>query len=101
MRKYVLAAIAAGFVTSSFADLVARNGANELRLMPGACSHGGILGQLREEWRPKFRKGQATIEGKLHFACWIDTFEGAYFVIWESGESSLLPITGFIEVPGI
>ncbi len=100
MKRLVLAAalLAAG---SAMADLVARNGKNELRLMHSPCVHGGTLGHLKEEWRSQFRKAQASIEGKTLFACWIDTGEGAYFVIWEDGTSNGYPVAGFLDVPTI
>jgi hypothetical protein len=100
MKKLLIAALlAAG---PAMADLVATNkGGDELRLMPGRCVHGGILGHLAEEWRPKFKKGQAWIGGKLHFVCWIDTGDGDYFVMGESGASHFYPITMFIEQPGV
>ena len=100
MKKLLIAALlAAG---PAMADLVATNsGGDELRLMNSPCVHGGILGHLKEEYRPKFKKAQAWIGGKMHYACWIDTNEGAYFVMWESGEGSAFPVTSFIDQPGV
>lgn len=101
MKRILLASFLLMFWGGAWADLVATNGPNELRLMHSPCVHAGILGQLKEEFRPQFKKAQATIAGKTHFACWIDTGDGAYFVIWESGEGQAYPVTGFLDQPGV
>jgi hypothetical protein len=99
MKKLLIAAMFAA--SPAFADLVARNGKNELRLMDMPCVHGGILGQLKEEWRPKFKKAMATVQGKTHYACWIDTGDGAYYTIWEDGTGAAYPVEGFVDEPGV
>lgn len=87
--------------SGAFADFVTRSGQNELRLMASPCVHAGILGHLKEEWRAKFNKAQASISGKTHYACWIDTGDGSYFVIWEDGTGVAYAITSFLHEPGI
>ncbi len=63
--------------------------------------HGGILGGLKLEWRPKFKKAQATIKGKLYFACWIETPEDDLnFVVYEDGTDMEIPIAAFTMEPG-
>jgi hypothetical protein len=101
MKRILAAALAAGIATSSFADLVATSGKNELRLMDAPCVHGGVLGMLKPEWRPKFKKAAADVNGKMLYACWIDTMDGAYFVLFEDGDGQAYPIQAFIEVPGV
>ena len=102
MKRLLIAALAAGFATFAAADLVATNKTgDELRLMPGPCVHGGILGQLKEEYRPLFKKGQAWVGGKMHYTCWIDTGDGFYFVAFEDGGGHAFPITAFTESPGV
>ena len=61
------------FWGGAWADLVAAHQGNELRLMPSPCVHGGILGLLKPEHRPLFKKGQATVGEKTYYACWLDT----------------------------
>lgn len=101
MKRIAVALAFLMFWGGASADLVARNSGNELRLQHTACVHAGILGQLREEWRPKFKKAVATVAGKMHYACWIDTMDGAYFVVWEDGSAAGYPIAGFLDEPGV
>lgn len=85
------------------ADLVARNGENELRLMPTACVHGQTLGRLNPEWRSRFKKAQATLGGRLHFGCWINVPDenGIVWVLLEGGDGFALSIGAFSDQPGI
>lgn len=99
--RYLLAALVL-LTMPARADLVATNSAkDELRLMPGPCIHGGTLGLIAEEWRSRFKKAQADIGGRLVFGCWIDTGEGWYWVIFETGQGIAYPITSFLDQPGV
>jgi hypothetical protein len=99
--KSVLLAATLFAACSAMADLVASNGENELRLMPGPCVHGGILGMLKPEHRPQFRKGQAWVEGKMFYACWADTGEGSYIVFYDDGDVKVYSVTSFTDKPGV
>lgn len=103
MRKFLIGIVLLlAWGGAAHADLITRSGTSELRLFMSPCVHAGILGQLNPEWRPKFRQGQLTLENKpFMYACWIDTGEGAYYVLLENGNDGLFPITAFIEQPGI
>jgi hypothetical protein len=101
MKRLLVAVISLLIWSPAMADLVARNGANELRLMHSPCVHAGILDQLKEEWRPKFKKAQASVDRKTFYACWIDTNQGNYVVMFEDGNGMSYPITGFLDEPGI
>lgn len=83
------------------ADLVFKDGADEVRLFPTACVHGGTIARLPLDWRARFRMAQASIGGKHFFACWLDMMNGGYFILFEDGDTAVLPITKFIEQPGI
>jgi len=99
MKSLLIAAIlAAG---PALADLVTTNGGNELRLMPGPCVHGGILGMLKPEHRAQFKKGQAYVQGKMFYACWTDTGEGSYVVFYDDGDVKVYSITSFTDQPGV
>lgn len=80
------------------ADLVMRGNGNELRLYASPCVHAGILGQIRDEWRAKFKKARATISGKMHYACWIE-HDGAAFVMFED-EQGMWDMGQFKDEPG-
>lgn len=98
--KRLLALIFALIWLPAMADLVARNGANELRLRFSPCMDDAILGHLKDEWRPKFSTARAQVGTKSFVACWIDTHDGTYFVIFQNGQSQLYPVTGFLDEPG-
>jgi hypothetical protein len=93
--------IAALMCGNAWADLVATNGPNELRLIDSACTHEGILENIKPEYRDKFKRAQATVGNKTFAACWIDTGEGAYWVAFENGQSVAFSVTGFINQPGV
>jgi hypothetical protein len=99
--KRILLSLVLALPFSAGADLVARNGRNELRLIESPCVHGGTLAHLKEEWRPKFKKASATIGGGHVYACWIDTGDGTYYVLFESGESLLIPVQAMLDEPGV
>lgn len=98
-RVLVVAAFLCG---PAFGDLVAVNSkGDELRLMHSPCVHAGILGRIKEEYRSRFKKAQAEIGKKMIYACWVDTGDGAYYIVWEDGSSTAYPITGFLDQPGV
>ena len=79
-----------------WADRVLRSGPNELRLFDGPCVHGGILGQLRPEYRDKFKKASARVNGKSYYACWIEE-DGAAIMLFEDGDQGAWPLSAFKE----
>ena len=100
MKRLLIAAILA--VGPAYADLIATNsGGDELRLMHSPCTHGGVLGHLDKDKRVQFKKAQSWVQGKLLYACWIDTGDGAYWVVYEDGEGKPYSITSFIDKPGV
>lgn len=82
------------------ADLVAKTADNELRLLNSPCTHGGTLALLKPEHRPKFKKAIVMLKTLMVYGCWVDTGEGAYFVMLETGGGFALPVTAFLEEPG-
>jgi hypothetical protein len=101
MKRILVIAATLFAACSAMADLVATSGENERRLMPGPCVHAGILGMLKPEHRKQFKKGQAYVQGHLFYACWIDTGEGAYFVLYEDGDGKAYSVTSFTDKPGV
>jgi hypothetical protein len=99
--KHILL-IAALMCGSAWADLVATNPrGDELRLMPAACTNEAVLEQIKPEHRDKFQKAQASIGGKIFAGRWVDTGEGAYLVFFSDGDRLILPVTAFINQPGV
>jgi hypothetical protein len=97
MFKRALSAALLCAAFSANADLVATNGKNSLRLKQEPCTNAAILKTLRPEFHAQFKAGSAELNGKRFQACWIDTFEGSYFVTFDDGDDVLVPITAFIE----
>jgi hypothetical protein len=98
-RIFLAALLTAG---PAFADLVATNQrGDELRLMPVACANEAVLEQIKPEHRDKFQKAQASIGGKTFAGCWVDTGEGAYLIFYADGDRSVMPVTVFVNQPGV
>jgi hypothetical protein len=100
--KRILIAAAMLAACTAMADLVATNTrGDELRLMPVACTNEAVLEQIKPEHRDKFQKAQASIGGKIFAGCWVDTGEGAYLIFYADGDRSVMPVTVFVNRPGI
>jgi hypothetical protein len=100
--KRILIAAAMLAASTAMADLVATNTrGDELRLMPAPCTNEAVLDQIKPEHRDKFQKAQASIGGKTFAGCWVDTGEGAYLVFFSDGDRLILPVTAFINQPGV
>lgn len=100
MRKFMILIALVLCWGGAWADLVARSGANELRLLAEPCMHAGILAMLHPEYRPQFRKARATVNGKMFYACWIEQ-DGVAFVLYEDGDRSVFQVSAFKDEPGV
>jgi hypothetical protein len=85
----------------AWADLVAKDGENEVRLMMTPCRSAAILATIKPEHRDEFQAGQATFEGRGYTFCWGDTKEGAYWLAFDNGKHAVISVTSFINSPGI
>jgi hypothetical protein len=101
MKRALMLLIAAGFSTFTQADLVARGGANELRLLNTPCTNAAVLAHLKDEWHSKFKTAHATIGPHYFNACWIDTEQGAYFIVYSDGDQNAIPVRAFVDQPGV
>ena len=98
MKRLLLAALlAAG---PAMADLVAKSGDNELRLLNTPCVNSAVLAHIRDEWRDKFKAATAQLGANYFNACWIDTEQGAYFIVYSDGDQNVIPVRAFIDQPG-
>jgi hypothetical protein len=91
----ILLLILLGLAWPAHADMMARSGKNELRLMDTPCRSDTVRELLKEEWRNKFKAAHADVNGIVYAACWIDTGRGAYFVIFDDGDTQVFPATVF------
>jgi hypothetical protein len=80
------------------ADLVSRNGANELRLLASACSAPEVLAEVGPTLGAKMKEAHARVDGVEFKACWIE-YRGGVFVIYDDGDRTQLPLRAFKEQP--
>lgn len=97
MKRLIVAAALVAASSAMAGDLVMSNkDGNELRLYDRACSHGGTLAILKEEWRPNFH--DARIRDKrgtiVWYACWIEE-NGQAVVVFEDGDVLAFPLSAF------
>lgn len=101
MRSLILAAAMLA-AAPAMADLVASNGkGNEMRLEQAPCTNEAVLSYLKPEFHSQFKRGMALLANKPVAVCWIDTEQGAYWIVTEAGEAVALPITIFVDEPGV
>jgi hypothetical protein len=82
------------------ADLIARNGANGLRLMPRPCDSAAVLADVGPTLAAKMRAAHARVDGQEFEGCWIE-YEGSMFVIYEDADRSTIPVAAFKNEPGV
>jgi hypothetical protein len=98
MRTLIVAAILAA--SPAFArvyendTMVAKRGADVIRLWETPCVHAGTLGLIKPEFRERFKKARAMIGGVDFYACWTME-ENAVFVLFEDGDQSVVPVSEF------
>jgi hypothetical protein len=101
MRTLILAF--ALFLPSAFAGqrMIQGDNATVLRIYDTPCLHGGTLGHLKPEWRPKFQRAEFTQGNNRVYACWIDAEDGDVYVQIEDGNFMVLPAASFRDEPGV
>lgn len=88
MRTLIVAALmAAG---PAFADRVAKQGDDEVRLMDKACPYASVLRFIPENQRSEYQKAEGRFQGKRYFACWLDVGNGVH-LYWEDGDQGFVP----------
>ncbi len=97
MKRITIALIAFFICGVAHADLVASNGANELRLKPGPCVLNIALAVIPPKMQPQYHEGFATANGTTYTACWTDTRDGYYLVLFSDGAIGVYPVTAFVE----
>jgi hypothetical protein len=102
MRRTIIAiALLLSWGGAYATDMVMRQGENYVRLSDSPCVHGGTLAILSAEWRDKFKKAVASINGKAWFACWILEDDGQVYVLYEDGDENRFPVAAFKPDGGI
>lgn len=94
MRAIILAALVA---TSAQADMIARHGADSVRLTGEACPESIALPDGAD--RRAFRKAVAVVGGERYTACHALRVDGLVLLIYQDGDPGLLPAAQFRMVP--
>lgn len=90
MRLLILAGLLAA--APSFAQThIGRSGADEVRMTEEACPYASVLRFITEDARKNFRKGNAYIQGKRWFVCWVKDDNGDYWLQYEDGDIGMVP----------
>lgn len=90
MRAIILAALVA---TTAQADMIARHGADSVRLMRDACPESVALPP--EADRRAFRKALAVVGGQEYAGCFAVRNDGLVVLIYQDGDAGLLPVVQF------
>ena len=73
-------------------DLVARNGADEIRLADRPCVSAQVLTHLPPTLHSQFRAASAVVQGHSFAACW--RVQGSSAVLlYEDGDRGLVPLS--------
>lgn len=94
MRAIILAALVA---TSAQADMIARHGADSVRLTGEACPESIALPDGAD--RRAFRKALAVVGGERYTACHALRVDGLVVLIYQDGDAWLIPVVQFRMVP--
>jgi len=94
MRAIILAALVA---TSAQADMIARHGADSVRLTGEACPESIALPDGAD--RRAFRKAVAVVGGERYTACHALRVDGLVVLIYQDGDAGLVPAAQFRMVP--
>lgn len=97
MRSLLLSlAIAAAPAFAGDLLLKNRETGAELRLNSGPCVNATVLGELKDEWAPKFKAASAIVDGKKFGGCWIED-AGRAVLFFENGERFMAPLSKFSD----
>lgn len=95
MRR--LAALALLVATSASADMIARQGADSVRLTTEACPES--VGLPEDMHRRFFRRALAVVGGESYLACYAVRSDGLALILYADGDAGLIPAAQFRMVP--
>ncbi|MBG9388474.1 hypothetical protein [Caenimonas aquaedulcis] len=93
--RFALLCAAVLATAPAFADeLVAVNGADQVRLSDSPCSSEKVLSQISPRARAILRDARAVVQGQSFSACWAVDGEAAH-LLYEDGDQGLIPLADF------
>ena len=75
-------------------DLVATEGADQVRLSESECSSAKVLQQLKGSRLVRLKNATATVEGHTFKACWFE-HAGTALLLYEDGDEGEVPLSDF------
>lgn len=100
MRALIFAALLAAGPALAGQRILADSPETWMRLYDSPCVHGGTLGKILPQWRAKFSKAEASVNGTRFYACWIVDEDGDVYFLLEDGRDGFLPLRSFKDEPG-
>lgn len=82
------------------AELVARQGADWVRLSDAPCTSPAVLQQLTPAAAEHFQAATGNVGGKTYEACW-RLMGGAYYLVYEDGDQGVISASEAKEEHGI
>jgi hypothetical protein len=98
MKKLLIAAMFAA--SPAFADFVARDGKDSLRLTNVPCPE-TMAKHIPADLMERFRAAVAIVDGQTHLGCWTLRADGAVFLRYEDGDAGAVPQSLFRNEPGV
>lgn len=101
MKSAILAALVAAFLclgcaTKQGPTMVLRQGADTLTLTADSCGR-KVIEMLKPEVRERFKAARAVVDGQSFEACWTLHDEVSVFVVYDDGDTNLIPIGLFVK----
>ena len=62
-----------------------------VRLFDQPCANDKVLALLKPEQRKQMRAGETMLSGKLHGNCWLFLPNGTVGILYEDGETGMVP----------
>ena len=88
----IAATLAAGPAVAG--DMIARQGADEVRLFDSPCVSVETMVRIDPQERDQYRKAQGLFQGQRFFGCWRKNGSIAQ-ILWEDGDQGIVP---FVEL---
>lgn len=98
MRALLAALISAAVLFAATAraeSMIARDGTNTVRVTRALCTDPAILAHVPPEFRPRFHRGDAVLDGKPYALCWASLGDGWAVLVYADGDTGRVPVAAF------
>ena len=97
MSKFILLAILAAFTSPAFADAIARQGSDWVRITASACTDAEVLERIAaaspgdKNAHLDFRAGTSSFQGQLYVHCWRPA-GNVIHLMYGDGDQGIVPV---------